>query len=319
MWNSIKITSIMTTLISTNDTQVSYLDPSHHFPPLTSFSQLRHITFIDFFMQNNLDLPPFFNKSKSLYRLNVSNWFLKYNTLLLKRGFKEKLISHSSVILFMREFEKKKNWDLNLSLPLQFITLPSSDIPTHLLNTFPLKDFSLNYLTNQVKILTFETKLKVASLFTHPPVPSSTVILRLHDPSSKSLIIQINNPYFNEMDHKKDDDLFTTLHTITPIFDFFIYKTPKLIWKYSRGKTGRFFIVWKFIPPFKRTSRVLRWVAAAIKFETNFQIQNKIITNWGTLNEKKILRILWDRKKFSHNYIFREARFSSMKTFKPIK
>jgi len=45
---------------------------------------------------------------------------------------------------------------------------------------------------------------------------------------------------------------FKELVTILPIFSLYIYKVDKFIYKNTRGKSGKFTFIWKYITPYKR-------------------------------------------------------------------
>ena len=47
--------------------------------------------------------------------------------------------------------------------------------------------------------------------------------------------------------------LFRNLHKILPIFSFYIYKVDKQIFKNTRGKSGKYTFIWKYVTQYKRT------------------------------------------------------------------
>jgi hypothetical protein len=46
---------------------------------------------------------------------------------------------------------------------------------------------------------------------------------------------------------------FKKLKSLEPIFLFYIYKVDKSIFKNSRGRSGKFTFIWKYITPYKRS------------------------------------------------------------------
>jgi len=46
--------------------------------------------------------------------------------------------------------------------------------------------------------------------------------------------------------------IFQNLVRFEPMFSFYIYKVDKKIFKNTRGKSGKYTFLWKFIPPYKR-------------------------------------------------------------------
>ena len=45
---------------------------------------------------------------------------------------------------------------------------------------------------------------------------------------------------------------FKQLKALEPLFLFYIYKVDKSIFKNSRGRSGKFTFIWKYITPYKR-------------------------------------------------------------------
>jgi hypothetical protein len=60
---------------------------------LDEFFYLRRSTFINFFVENQIDVPICFRKSKSLKRKITELTFLKFSNLLMKKGKREKVVS----------------------------------------------------------------------------------------------------------------------------------------------------------------------------------------------------------------------------------
>lgn len=52
--------------------------------------------------------------------------------------------------------------------------------------------------------------------------------------------------------------LLAKINSVKPLFLFHIYKINKFIRKYSRGKSGKYTLVWKYIPIYKRQFIIMR-------------------------------------------------------------
>jgi len=50
-----------------------------------------------------------------------------------------------------------------------------------------------------------------------------------------------------------------------PLFLFYIYKIDKKIYKNSRGKSGKYKFLWKYVPSYKRNSTMISWVAKEMR------------------------------------------------------
>lgn len=73
-----------------------------------------------------------------------------------------------------------------------------------------------------------------------------------------SLISQVAPRNLNTMVYKN-------LMKLDLLFSFFVYKVDKHIFKNSRGKSGKFTFVWKYIPPYKRFSFISHWIMREVR------------------------------------------------------
>lgn len=110
--------------------------------------------------------------------------------------------------------------------------------------------------------------------------------------------------------------LLEKLSQISPIFSYFIYSVDKNIKKYSRGKSGKYVFIWKYIAPYKRLNLTMKWVAKEIKFTSNKKIQDRISSVLALLINDFKSSFAWKSKTFSHNYVFRNLRKTLMSTLK---
>jgi hypothetical protein len=74
-----------------------------------NYLKLRNYSFITFFIDNMIDVPICFKKSKSLKTKNFESVFLKFSNLIMRAGKKEKFfrIFLSSFFSFFNELKKK--------------------------------------------------------------------------------------------------------------------------------------------------------------------------------------------------------------------
>ena len=52
--------------------------------------------------------------------------------------------------------------------------------------------------------------------------------------------------------------LFDRLHSFAPSFCFYIKSVSKTLRKNSRGKSGKYMLVWKYVPVYKRLFLIMR-------------------------------------------------------------
>lgn len=122
------------------------------------------------------------------------------------------------------------------------------------------------------------------------------------------------NTFVNENSFEKS--FFKKLNNFKPIFLFYIYKVDKSIFKNSRGRSGKFTFIWKYITPYKRLLIVYHWLNKELKTinKKNFQQRLDFLLNQILFQPKStwIYRI----RKFSYNYVYYNCRNSLARTYR---
>jgi hypothetical protein len=77
--------------------------------------------------------------------------------------------------------------------------------------------------------------------------------------------------------------LYFLLSKVSPIFSYFIYSVDKNIRKYSRGKSGKYVFIWKFIAPYKRIHLAIRWLIKDIKFNQSRIFNERLSKTFDSL------------------------------------
>ena len=106
--------------------------------------------------------------------------------------------------------------------------------------------------------------------------------------------------------------LYFLLSKVSPIFSYFIYSVDKNIRKYSRGKSGKYTFIWKFIAPYKRIHLAVRWLIKDIKFNQSRSFNERLLKTFDVLVFSPEKSFSWKSKIFSHNYVFKNFRKSLM-------
>lgn len=257
--------------------------------PFDDFYYFKKSSFISFFINNMIDVPICFKKSPSLKRRSFELPVLKFINYLMRDGRKDQTTRFffSSISDLFTKFKIEKftsdllikNW-----LPLYFL-INSSFYGNALDYEYPGKN-----------ILDF---------------------------TNENLSIQIlfNNILSN--DNKSIDSSFylknyiiSKLGQISPIFSYFIYSVDKNIKKYSRGKSGKYVFIWKYIAPYKRLNLAMKWVSKEIKFTASKKLKDRIVSVITNLIVTPQNSFAWKSKTFSHNYVFRNLRKTLMSTLK---
>lgn len=244
------------------------------------FSHLKKSTFISFFILNSIDIPVTFKKSKSLFTKNFKKPLLKFTNYLMQSGSREKIIKN--VFFALAKIDKKKTPENHLWI--YFLLLTN--------NYF----FNYNYAGNFCTIL----------------------IPNMNDENEDNnnqndftTFVDLTLKTVNSNDFTKKN-LFENLTKILPIFSYFIYSVDKNIKKFSRGKSGKYTFIWKYVAPYKRIFLTMRWLAKSIKFYSSKTFQNRLTMMFNELFYYPEKTFAWRSKIFSHNYVFKNFRKTLM-------
>jgi hypothetical protein len=103
-------------------------------------------------------------------------------------------------------------------------------------------------------------------------------------------------------------EIYKTLKRFKPIFAFYIYKIDKNIYKNTRGKSGKFTFLWKYVAPYKRMFVSLSWLAKELRTKTGQTFSKRMYTLMTHILFDP--KILWPHKikQFSHNYVYKNCR-----------
>lgn len=106
-----------------------------------------------------------------------------------------------------------------------------------------------------------------------------------------------------------------TIIKINPIFSYFIYNVDKNIKKFSRGKSGKYVFIWKYIAPYKRNYVSMKWLIKEIKFNNDKLFYNRIKKLFLMFSSNPELTFAWKSKNFSHNYVFKNFKKNLLTNF----
>ena len=243
-------------------------------------------TLVSFFTTQLVDIPQSFRKSKSLYSDSMSTPNLRIITMLMRHGRKtytSKLYSHSL-----------------LALTSQII--------------------NNNSLTSDI-----QTWRACYNIFTNVLVTGTTSII----PSSvfnRSLPILYTRDKFNQpsdslktetsMDYWVYNLVSEELSKYIPPFSFYIRKVDKMKRKHSRGKSGKYSIVWKYVPKYKRFITVLRWLVRDVRFQKARTFSERLFRSLESLLFDKTSHLIYKLRNFVHFYVFQNYRKTLLRTLK---
>ena len=241
----------------------------------------RHSSIKSFFNSQFVDIPVCFQKSKSLYALTFEIPFLKMINILMRSGLKTKILANIT-----------------------------SSFSTVLLNLYPsfTNPTYFNWVMLHYILNTFLIDSRSQPFYVKLPKD-------LQLPVYKGDRIEAENYYPNSKVFLKTFFLYT-LQPFLPIFSFYIRKVDKSIRKNSRGKSGKYSIIWKYVPTYKRLYVVIRWLLRDLKFQKLQSFEARLVQILETFFYKPQTSFLVRLRKFVHNFVFYNFKQTLLKHLK---
>jgi len=275
-----------------------------------NFFFLRKSSFIKFFIDNLIDTPTCFKKIKSIKRRNLELPVLKLINFLMKNGKKEqysKSFFKALMPYFLKNTQKLNSKNKN-------------SIFFYKNNTFFLNNTNLNF----IKSLNYDWLHIFLLLNNVITFGKNEVITEIFPTEEFSFNLNYNNTLSNEGKHVNSDNsikhfLFLKLLAISPVFSFFIKNIDKSVKKFSRGKSGKYKLTWKYVAIYKRLLVALRFFIKDVKFSYGLKFINRLQSSIFNLIFKPKNNFLWKSKIFSHNFVFKNFKKSLMTSLKTIK
>lgn len=260
-------------------------------------------SFISFFINNLIDVPICFKKSRSLRRKNFELPLLKICSLLMKKGKKEKTIK-----LFFTIFRTDS-------------LLLIENFPLFSINFFWIQDYLL--LINRLFVQNENTLLLLRELGTSGDEQNTDLREEGDElPVNNEKNLRIDDSSNVEVKQNEEliikNKILKSLSFVSPVFAYFIYSVDKNIRKFSRGKSGKYRFVWKYVAPYKRPHVVLKWLVKEIKFINEKTFQKRLTEMFLLLKHFPETSFTWKSKNFSHNYVFRNFKKTLMTHLKTI-
>lgn len=301
-------------IIKTSDSSFlpsGILHPENDIKLFQSFFFLRRSSFINFFVNNLIDTPNCFKKIKSLRRRNYELPILKLINFLTKSGKREQF-----QLFFFKALSSFYSTKQNLVNYKNVRPEKKDKILYDILNPETNFSFFKNFSYNWVNFY-----LILHNLFAYYNEKSAiSVILD----NTFRYDLNYKNVFYNDgklinHDCYTKHFLLNKLTIALPIFTFFIYNVDKNVKKYSRGKSGKYSFVWKYISSYKRLYVTMKLIVKDIKFANGRKITDRIRNTLFTIFSEPKKSFIWKSKIFSYNYVFKNYRKTLMKTLKTNK
>ena len=255
------------------------------------FTSVNTLAHKNFFKDLSLNTPNVLNHTSSQKRFSNHTNMLKLATCFMRGGKKVQATKLISVAIF------KVFYDLNANL-LKLKAIPSFKNLHYL--------FSSAYMQSGMLINSSLNGLSLYTLF-------STLNISLGD---KGLL--------SSGELFKNEDLWpynlynSSLKNFNLLFLFYIHKVDKNIYKNSRGKSGKFTFVWKYVKPYRRRTLIGQWLMKEIRVAPGTKLQDRLtfIIQKFLLTPRETM--IWKINKFSQNYVYYHLRKSLGETCKTV-
>lgn len=240
--------------------------------PATDFWYLKKRSFTSFFRESNVDVPICFRKNISIRKPINEIKLLKFTNYVMRDGKRSQTFKI-----------------LTSALHKQYESV------THL-NDRVLK--TTQSWKTVFLLLNFQNKFNSKSLLF--PEVSEELMAYNH------VISPITKSIESAWDFNKW--LFKNVYNLLPMFSFYIYKVDKKIFKNTRGKSGKFTFIWKYITSYKRMFLVMHWLVKELRLKPGRTLRERLISLVETITTSPKSTWMYRVKKFSHNYVYRNSR-----------
>jgi hypothetical protein len=110
--------------------------------------------------------------------------------------------------------------------------------------------------------------------------------------------------------------LSTSLERLNLLFAFYIYKVDKQIYKNSRGKSGKYLFLWKYVAPYKRHKLIFYWLAKEARITNSTKMESRIFLVMNNFIKFISKSWIWRLKKFTLNYVYYNLRTTLSETYR---
>ena len=124
--------------------------------------------------------------------------------------------------------------------------------------------------------------------------------------STSSIAITYGLNYDQSIDYR--NPWLGNLGLLEPIFLFYIYKVDKTIFKHSRGKSGKFTFIWKYVPLYKRKLIIMSWLRKEIRMQNAKTFAERLAKVIRTIYVNPSDTFIYRVRKFSYNYVYYNCR-----------
>jgi hypothetical protein len=251
-----------------------------------SFEYLITSKFYSFFITNNVDVPRFFRGIRSIKRPINEVGYLKLNNYLMRDGKKLKTLQLLNKTLFDLTTEFTSLNELVYKTPSNWKDL----YITYNFITWTSSEVGDNY--NQF----FLDKDEIVDMG------------NINTKAYKNIVTA----------WRLKTILFKNIHNLLPIFSFYIYKVDKQIFKNTRGKSGKYTFIWKYVTQYKRIFLVMYWLLKELRLMQGRALPDRLAQLLRGFIFNPNNTWIYKIKKFSTNYVYRNCRHTLAEHYRTV-
>lgn len=140
---------------------------------------------------------------------------------------------------------------------------------------------------------------------------------------SKAITLNTDNNFnfYNDelsinVEESIDNLILSSIKRFNFLFSFYIYKVDKNIYKNSRGRSGKYTFIWKYVAPYKRNMLIMHWLVKESRILNNKKFSDRFNTVLSNFLYNLSSTWVWRIKKFSLNYVYFNLRKSLAITYR---
>lgn len=253
-----------------NDEFENEIDEQISFIPNYRLKQKSSIS--NFFSNNSIDIPRCFNNSYSLYKPIYETPHLKFLNILMRHGNKEKIFT-TILRIFVTKNLHPTRYQTNISNYGAWLTLSPILASVLISNNISSSSFKFNkWCLNSLR-----QTIQADSIASKQPLTMSAFLTE-------------------------------QLGGYKPTFMFKVQKVDKSTRKHSRGKSGKYVILWKYVPVYKRLYVVLRWLIQDMTFQKARKFELKFWQALNLVNNSSKNSLIIKFRNFNHNFVFKNFK-----------
>ena len=276
--------------LSSDDFKFYNLNPFESDPDqaLDTLFWYKYPTLSSFFLLQRIDIPLCFRKSKSLYHSTMVTPQVRLLTMLMRKGRRSYVLKHYSkaisqlIITSYRldEINEKKGWWRQYYRLFAQLKLINSD-------QAPDK-------------VSFFAKTRDSIMLDHYQQ-------------------RYTSKHYEAQGHLRSQSwLYKEWFKYLPVFNFYVRKVDKLKRKHSRGKSGKYSIVWKYVPVYKRFITVLRWFIKDVRFQKARTFYLRLFKTLELLMFEPSSTLVSKFRNFVHSYVFQNHKKTLLKHLRSV-